>query len=103
MTPIAMGQGPGASARASMAKVILGGQLLSLLLSLLVTPVAYSLWDDLTRRLRRVAGWFGRRFRRPEPTVVEAKETVLEVPVELVPAGANGTNGHPVKPLRDAV
>ena len=56
MIPIATGQGPGAGARASMAKVILGGQLLSLLLSLLVTPVAYSLWDDLTRlpgRLRR--------------------------------------------------
>lgn len=47
MIPIATGQGPGASARASMAKVILGGQMLSLLLSLLVTPVAYSMWDDL--------------------------------------------------------
>ncbi len=46
MTPIALGAGPGASARASMAKVIIGGQALSLLLSLLATPVAYSLWDD---------------------------------------------------------
>ncbi len=46
MTPIALGHGPGASARASMAKVIIGGQALSLLLSLLATPVAYSLWDD---------------------------------------------------------
>src|SRR5207248_6913732 len=57
MVPIATGRGPGAAARASMAKVILGGQLLSLLLSLLVTPVAYSLWDDLSRRARRVGGW----------------------------------------------
>ncbi|MFO0921034.1 MAG: efflux RND transporter permease subunit [Pirellulales bacterium] len=46
MTPIALGAGPGASARASMAKVIIGGQALSLLLSLVATPVAYSLWDD---------------------------------------------------------
>ena len=49
MIPIATGVGPGASARASMAKVILGGQALSLLLSLLITPVAYSLWDDLAK------------------------------------------------------
>ena len=46
MVPVAMGQGPGAGSRASMAKVIIGGQSLSLLLTLLVTPVAYSLWDD---------------------------------------------------------
>jgi hydrophobic/amphiphilic exporter-1 (mainly G- bacteria), HAE1 family len=53
MVPIALGQGPGASSRASMAKVIVGGQALSLLLSLLVTPVAYSLFDDITLLLRR--------------------------------------------------
>ncbi len=49
MIPIALGQGPGAGARASMAKVIIGGQGLSLLLTLLITPVAYSLWDDFSR------------------------------------------------------
>jgi HAE1 family hydrophobic/amphiphilic exporter-1 len=53
MTPIALGQGPGAGARASMAKVIIGGQMLSLLLALLVTPVTYSLLDSLTQRFRR--------------------------------------------------
>ena len=57
MIPIATGRGPGAGARASMAKVILGGQLLSLLLTLLITPVAYSLWDDFTQFLRRVQRW----------------------------------------------
>jgi HAE1 family hydrophobic/amphiphilic exporter-1 len=46
MTPIALGQGPGAAGRASMAKVIIGGQMLCLLLSLLVTPVSYSIFDD---------------------------------------------------------
>ncbi|MGE5191055.1 MAG: efflux RND transporter permease subunit, partial [Deltaproteobacteria bacterium] len=55
MVPIALGRGPGAGSRASMAKVIIGGQALSLLLTLLVTPVAYSLWDDATERLRRIA------------------------------------------------
>jgi HAE1 family hydrophobic/amphiphilic exporter-1 len=55
MIPIALGQGPGAAGRASMAKVIIGGQMLCLLLSLLVTPVSYSIFDDWSqgRFLRR--------------------------------------------------
>ncbi len=48
MIPIALGQGPGAAARASMAKVIIGGQALSLTISLLIVPVAYALFDDAT-------------------------------------------------------
>ena len=59
MIPMAMGEGPGAASRAGMAKVILGGQVLSLLLTLLLTPVAYSLWDDLTNFARRRALRFG--------------------------------------------
>ncbi|MBP2668437.1 MAG: mdtB 1 [Deltaproteobacteria bacterium] len=47
MVPIALGKGPGAASRASMAKVIIGGQALSLLLTLVLTPVAYSFFDDL--------------------------------------------------------
>ena len=46
MVPIALGTGPGSGGRASMAKVIIGGQMLCLLLTLLVTPVAYSIFDD---------------------------------------------------------
>lgn len=53
MVPMALGQGPGAGTRSSMAKVILGGQALSLVLTLLVTPVAYSLFDSLGQLLRR--------------------------------------------------
>ncbi|MBX7156837.1 MAG: efflux RND transporter permease subunit [Verrucomicrobiae bacterium] len=49
MIPIALGQGPGAAGRASMAKVIIGGQMLCLLLSLLVTPISYSIFDDWSR------------------------------------------------------
>src|SRR6476620_9039474 len=88
MIPIATGRGPGAGGRASMAKVILGGQLLSLLLSLLVTPVAYSLWDDMINRGRKIGAWFGKRRAPavpapvaeldPEPEVEEAKETVRD-------------------------
>ena len=46
MIPIALGSGPGSAGRAAMAKVIIGGQLLCLLLTLLVTPVSYSIFDD---------------------------------------------------------
>ncbi len=47
MIPIALGRGAGAGSRASMAVTIIGGQALCLLLTLLVTPVVYSYFDDL--------------------------------------------------------
>jgi hydrophobic/amphiphilic exporter-1 (mainly G- bacteria), HAE1 family len=47
MIPIALGRGAGSGSRASMAITIMGGQLLCLLLTLLVTPVVYSYFDDL--------------------------------------------------------
>jgi len=55
MIPMAMGEGPGAAGRAGMAKVILGGQILSLLLTLLVTPVSYSIWESLIAWKARVS------------------------------------------------
>jgi hydrophobic/amphiphilic exporter-1 (mainly G- bacteria), HAE1 family len=67
MIPIATGQGPGAGARASMAKVILGGQLLSLVLTLIITPVAYSLWDDVSRIFFRVIGYRSPENEQPVP------------------------------------
>ena len=76
MIPMALGEGPGAAARAGMAKVILGGQLLSLLLTLLVTPVAYSLWDDLTTLTRRVATRLGITPAEDSPPVVAATSGV---------------------------
>ena len=51
MLPIAFGRGAGSGSRASMAVTIIGGQLLCLLLTLLVTPVVYSYFDGL-RALR---------------------------------------------------
>jgi HAE1 family hydrophobic/amphiphilic exporter-1 len=47
MLPMALGGGAGASSRRSIAIVVIGGQSLCLLLTLLVTPVTYSLFDDL--------------------------------------------------------
>jgi HAE1 family hydrophobic/amphiphilic exporter-1 len=54
MLPLWAGTGPGAEERRAIAVVVIGGQTLSLLLTLIVTPVAYSLLDDLrSLRLQR--------------------------------------------------
>ena len=64
MLPLALGSGPGAEERRAVAVVVIGGQTLCLLLTLLVTPVAYSMFEDwakvfgmnsLRRRSRAVA------------------------------------------------
>ena len=52
MLPLALGTGPGAEERRATAIVVIGGQALCLLLTLVVTPVAYSLLDDLSLKLR---------------------------------------------------
>lgn len=46
MAPMAIGGGAGSGSRRTVAIVVIGGQSLCLLLTLLVTPVAYSLFDD---------------------------------------------------------
>lgn len=47
MIPVAFSRGPGSASRAPMAVVIIGGQSLCLLITLLLTPVFYSLFDDM--------------------------------------------------------
>jgi HAE1 family hydrophobic/amphiphilic exporter-1 len=56
MLPIAFGRGSGSGSRASMAVTIIGGQAICLLLTLLVTPVIYSLFDDAKAWSRRLFG-----------------------------------------------
>jgi HAE1 family hydrophobic/amphiphilic exporter-1 len=54
MFPLLVGTGPGAEERRSIAVLAVGGQTLSLLLTLLAVPVFYSLFDDMGRLYRRV-------------------------------------------------
>ena len=53
MIPTALGTGAGSGTRRTMAMVIIGGQTLSLLITLLMTPVTYSLMDDLQEWLKK--------------------------------------------------
>ncbi|MBM3761562.1 MAG: hypothetical protein FJW36_15095 [Acidobacteria bacterium] len=63
MIPLALGGGAGAGSRRTVAIVVIGGQTMCLLLSLLVTPVVYSLFDDMTnwKLFSRIGGLFKRR------------------------------------------
>lgn len=81
MLPLALGTGPGAEERRSIAVVVIGGQMLSLLLTLIATPVVYSLLDDLShtarwRKLTRAGTRVRERFvkprRRPDEAPAEA-------------------------------
>ena len=51
MLPLVLGTGPGSEERYATGIVVIGGQSLCLLLTLIVTPVAYSLLDDLGAKL----------------------------------------------------
>ncbi|MTI68248.1 MAG: efflux RND transporter permease subunit [Firmicutes bacterium] len=53
LVPLALGIGEGAEAEAPMATVVIGGLLLSTLLTLVFIPVVYTIFDDLTGFVKR--------------------------------------------------
>jgi HAE1 family hydrophobic/amphiphilic exporter-1 len=63
MLPLVVSSGTGAGTNRAIGSVIAGGQTLALLLTLLATPVAYSLFDDAQILLARLF----RKKRAPAP------------------------------------
>jgi HAE1 family hydrophobic/amphiphilic exporter-1 len=88
MLPLALGTGPGAEERRSIAVVVIGGQTLSLLLTLIATPVFYTLFDDLSSRESwrnagaRVRSITSRRRRRRAAEVDTGGVAVEDVALE---------------------
>lgn len=54
LTPVALGKGDGSASRASMAIAVVGGQGLCLIVTLLVIPVVYSVFDDMKEWMKRI-------------------------------------------------
>lgn len=77
MLPIALGHGAGGEQRAPMGIVVIGGNITSTLLTLVVIPVLYTLWDDLGnwsgrswQKLRQAGSWARARLGRTAPAPV---------------------------------
>jgi hypothetical protein len=74
MIPVAIGRGAGDSSVRAIAVVVIGGQTLCLLITLLITPIAFSLFDDMEN-------WF-RSFRKVPATRLKLVEPAYDDDLE---------------------
>ena len=95
MIPLALGTGPGAEERRSIAIVVIGGQTLSLLLTLVATPVFYTVFEDIAASPQWKA--FARRTGAPlEAAAVRVSGWIRAVRGRR--ALRNGTDGQSLGP-----
>jgi HAE1 family hydrophobic/amphiphilic exporter-1 len=85
MLPVALGRGDGAASRASLALVVVGGQALCLIVTLVVTPVTYSMFDDIGRlrafshiRFPRLRQAWASRWARERPRPLRPSDSPVQ-------------------------
>jgi HAE1 family hydrophobic/amphiphilic exporter-1 len=97
MIPLVLSSGIGAGTNRAIGFVIIGGQSMVLVLSLLVTPVAYSLLDDLAN-----ARIFSRLFARLRGRRLAAATAAGALLLTLLPAPARAQAAPGTRPLPSA-
>jgi predicted RND superfamily exporter protein len=99
MLPSALGVGEGGAFRAPMATAVIGGIIMSTVLSLVVVPSFYLIMDDLSRLLARLArGMIGPKEDEPAvltPEVVTRELTELEARVAQLESRPPSPGGKP--------
>jgi hydrophobic/amphiphilic exporter-1 (mainly G- bacteria), HAE1 family len=87
MLPLIFSKGVGSEFNKATAGPVVGGQILSLLLTLLATPIAYTLFDDAAVKMKRLF----RMRERPDSETGADEIRVLETEPHVVPRdGARG-------------
>jgi HAE1 family hydrophobic/amphiphilic exporter-1 len=91
MLPLVVSQGIGAEFNRATAGPVVGGQILSLLLTLLATPVAYAMFDDAATWLRRV---FRIKARPAAETGADEVEEIMAGRIGATPIDGDGRRRH---------
>jgi hypothetical protein len=88
MLPSALGVGEGGAFRAPMAIAVIGGIIVSTVLSLVVVPSAYLIMDDVSRLMGLIFGLFiGKKEAEPAPVdmhELQARVDALAVDASLM-------------------